>query len=198
MLQLKLDMLYILIISMRRRMYMCKEIIKAFEKFAEGYKKRRLDEIDDFMALFSDAADAQMIGIGATVPGAYEWFTGKNEIKEIILSDWNYWGNVVFDIENMRLTTKGDVAWFSLCAELEQVEQKEETLAFFANKMKKMLGDENISAHDKIFEAAHFGVRRVRECNLGAGYMWKMVITGVLVKKDIWQFHTLHWAMPVD
>jgi len=177
---------------------MSKEILNTFEKFAQGYKKRKADEIDDFMSLFSDDADAQMIGIGATVPGAYEWFTGKEEIKEIILSDWTYWGNVKFDIENIRLTVKGDVAWFSLCAELEQVEQDDETLSFFADKMKEMLEDANMSAHDKMFEAAHFGVRRVRECNLGAGHMWKIVITGVMTKKDIWQFHTLHWAMPVD
>lgn len=174
------------------------EILNTFEKFAQGYEKRHIEDIDNFMTLFCDDEDTQMIGIGATVPEKYEWFTGKREIKEIILSDWNFWGNVEFDIKNIRLTIKGDTAWFSLCAKLEQIEQSDETLSFFAENMKQMLEDKNMSAHDKMFEAAHFGMRRVRECNLGAGHMWSMVITGVLVKTDDWQFHTLHWSMPVD
>ena len=177
---------------------MNKAILDTFKTFEDGYMQKDLKQIDKFMNLFSDDDDAQMIGIGATVPGEYEWFTGKSEITKIIISDWTYWGNVNFDINKIRLTQKGDTAWFSLCAQLEQVKQQEDTMTFFADKMKELLEDNNISAHDRIFEAAHYGIRRVREENLGAGHMWKMVITGVLVKEKTWRFHTLHWSMPVD
>lgn len=174
------------------------QIIETFKKFQEGYKKRDANDIEKFMELFSSDSDVQMIGIGATEPGEYEWFTGIEEIKEIIISDWNYWGEVHFDIENIRISEKNNIAWFSLCASLEQLETKEETWKFYVNQMKEFLEDEIKKAPDKIFEAAHFGVRRVRERNLGAGYQWEMVITGVLVKEEIWKFHTLHWSMPVD
>jgi len=177
---------------------MQEEIIKTFKTFEEGYTKRDADKIDTFMTLFSGREDTQMIGIGATEPGEYEWFTGKEEIKEIILSDWEYWGDVKFDIDNMRISQNGETAWFSLCATLAQIESNDETWGFFAQRMKDMLEDEAQSAHDRIFEAAHFGVRRVREKNLGAGYPWKMVITGVLVNEGGWKIHTLHWSMPVD
>jgi len=177
---------------------MKQEIIRTFRQFEEGYKKRNSDEIDQFMELFCDDSEAQMIGIGATEPGKYEWFTGKKEIQEIILSDWQYWGDVQFDIENIRISEKNDVAWFSLCATLEQIESSEETWGFFEKQMKELLEDKTKNAHDRMFEAAHFGVRRVRERNLGVGHKWKMVITGVLVKEDIWKFHALHWSMPVD
>jgi len=175
-----------------------KDILNVFQKFTEGYKVRAVDHVDDFMEIFSPRADVQMIGIGATVPGAYEWFTGKDEIKEIILSDWTYWGNVHFDMQTLRLSQIENVAWFSLCVTLEQVDSSEDTWGFFLDQMKELLEKDEQTNHDRIFEAAHFGIRRVREKNLGAGYPWRIVITGTLVRDENWQFHTLHWSMPVD
>lgn len=177
---------------------MKEDIIRLFKAFEEGYSQRDKNDIDNFIELFSNESDVQMMGIGATEPGAYEWFTGRDEIREIILSDWEFWGAVHFNIDNMRITERENVAWFSLCAELEQLEANEDSWTFYAQQMKELLEKKEISSHDKIFEAAHFGIRRVREKNLGAGYRFKMVITGVLVKEEKWKIHTLHWSMPVD
>lgn len=188
---------------------MHEEILETFRKFQEGYTVRNSEKIDEFMDIFSNEEDVQMIGIGATVPGAYEWFTGKDKIKEIIVSDWDFWGDVTFDLENIRITEKNGTAWFSLCALLTQIETSEENWEFYLKQMKTLLeeGQEKAdqaqtstkrSAADRMFEAAHFGVRRVRERNLGTGYKWPMVLTGALIKEEIWRFHTLHWSMPVD
>jgi hypothetical protein len=178
---------------------MREKIIKPFRILEQSYEKRNKADIESFMTYFSNESDAQMIGIGAIEPGEYEWFTGKDEIKEIILSDWKYWGNVHFDIDNIRLTTRDNVAWFSLCAQLEQIESSEETWEFFASQMMNLLKKEDAKAADRIFEAAHYGIRRVREKNLGKGHLYDMVITGTLVYEDaLWKFHTLHWSMPVD
>ncbi len=74
----------------------------------------------------------------------------------------------------------------------------EETWDFFADQMKTFLEDKSMSAHDRMFEAAHVGIRRVRERNLGVGHPFKMVITGTLIQEERWRFHTLHWSMPVE
>ncbi len=177
---------------------MNERIIETFKAFENGYSRRAIDEIDSFMGLFSNEEDVQMLGIGATEPGAYEWFQGKEEIKEIVLSDWTYWGKVNFFLDTIHISEKNGVAWFTLCANLEQLEVNEESWEFYANQMKDLMEDQTLSAHDRIFEAAHFGIRRVREKNLGVGYSFKMIITGVLVEEEIWKFHTLHWSMPVD
>ena len=173
--------------------------IEAINYLVESYKVRDMDSIDDFMNYISDDKMAQMIGIGATVPDAYEWFTGKEAIKEIILSDWANWGNVHFDMSTLRLTERTDSAWFTLCATLEQVEMSEETWEFFLSMMKEMLDKKEQKAADRMFEAAHFGMRRVREKNLGEGYPFQMVVTGHMILEDnMWKFHTLHWSMPVE
>lgn len=174
------------------------DILATFDSFVKGYKDRNVSSIDSFMNLFSDNDDIQMIGVGATKPGEYEWFTGKDEIREIILSDWQFWGAVHFDVENIRISERNETAWFSLCAELEQLTLNEDAWGFYLARMKELLDDKSKSSHDRMFEAAHFGIRRVREKNLGVGHRFKMVITGVLVNEGSWKFHTLHWSMPVD
>ena len=59
--------------------------------------------------------------------------------------------------------------------------------------MMDLLKKEDNKASDRIFEAAHYGVRRVRAKNLGAGHLYDMVITGTLVLEDgLWKFNTLH------
>lgn len=174
------------------------KIMETFKAFEEGYVKRNADDIDTFMALFSDEDDVQMLGISATEPGEYEWFKSKEAIREIVLSDWTHWGKVNFRFDLLQISEKNGVAWFTLPASLEQLDANEESWGFYAEQMKKLLENKDMSAHDRMFEAAHFGIRRVREKNLGAGYEFKMVISGVLVEEDIWKFHTLHWSMPVD
>lgn len=173
--------------------------VEVINRLIEGYNTRNSDEIDTFMENFSNENDSQMIGIGATVPGEYEWFTGKNEIKEIVISDWTNWGKVHFDLESLRLTERKETAWFSICATLEQVEMNEETWLFFLSQMKDLLDDKTMKAADRMFEASHFGIRRVREKNLGVGHPYKMIVTGNLVFEDAkWKVHSLHWSMPVE
>lgn len=174
------------------------KIMETLRTLEEGYEKRNADNIDNFMNLFSNEKDVQMLGIGATEPGAYEWFKGREEIREIILSDWTYWGKVNFRFDLLQLKEKSGIAWFTLPATLEQLDTNEEAWEFYAGQMKELLEDESLSPHDRMFEAAHFGIRRVREKNLGTGHEFKMVISGVLVEEDVWRFHTLHWSMPVD
>ena len=48
-------------------------------------------------------------------------------------------------------------------------------------------------------KATHFGMRRIRERHKGKGHAWQFVLTAVLVRTGgQWQFHTIHWSMPVD
>jgi CYTH domain-containing protein len=174
------------------------QIKKLIIEFIKGYKEKDLEKIDSFMNLFSDKEDTQLIGIGATIPGAYEWFTGKSEIKEIVISDWKNWGNVDFDLNTLRITKNSDTAWLSICATLEQIDSSEDTWEFFMNQMKSFLEEPNKKSSDKMFNATHYGLRRLYERNLGKGHKWIMVITGVMIKEDKWKIHTLHWSMPVE
>jgi hypothetical protein len=65
--------------------------------------------------------------------------------------------------------------------------------------MKQIIEEDKKDVDDKLVEATHFGMRRLREHLKGLGYKWPFVISAVLQREeDQWRFHTIHWSMPVD
>ena len=73
-------------------------VMQVLQSFQDGYSTRDIDKLDHFMELFSPAEDIELIGIGASARNGYEWFQGPERIREIIESDWKYWGDVRLDV----------------------------------------------------------------------------------------------------
>lgn len=175
------------------------DVKKALQKFQDGYESRNLDMLDQFMDLFVRSDSVELIGIGATVRGGDEWFRGPDQIREIIASDWQFWGEVVLKVEEAQISVQGDTAWLSTSGELVQNETFDAAMGIYLNQMKDLLEDDTQDPGARLMEATHFGLRRLRERQKGSGYAWPLVITAVLLKTDgSWRFHTLHWSMPVD
>lgn len=175
------------------------EIVQALQRFQDGYAARDLAALDEFMQLFVQSNDVELIGIGASVRGGNEWFQGVVAIREIIESDWTYWGDVELDVEGAKVTVRGDVAWLSTTGALVQTGTFDQALPFYLKQMKELLEDKADDPDARLMEATHFGMRRLRERGLGDGHRWPFVFTTVLVRSDsVWRFHTIHWSMPVD
>lgn len=171
----------------------------ALRKFQEGYTARDLARLDEFMDLFAPEGDPELIGIGASVRGGNEWFEGLAAVREIVESDWTYWGDVWLDVDGARISALGDVAWLSTTGTITQTDTHDEALPFYLQQMKEMLEKEEWDADERLVEATHFGMRRLRERLKGKGHTWPFVLTAVLVRTEArWRFHTIHWSMPVD
>ena len=93
--------------------------------------------------------DAELIGIGATTRGENEWFQGSKKIREIIESDWTYWGDVRLDVEGARISTLGDAAWLSTNGGLAQTKTFDEVLGFNLDQMKELLEDDDADAYQR-------------------------------------------------
>jgi hypothetical protein len=168
-------------------------------QFQEGYRTRDVSALDEFMGLFDQDEGIELIGVGASERGGNEWFEGAQAIREIIQSDWEYWGQVEIDVQGAKISVKDQVAWFTTTGTLEQTDTFDQALPFYLDQMRGMLEDDEKDPDEKLLEASHFGVRRLRERLKGAGYQWPFVISAVLIKRaDSWKFHTIHWSMPVD
>lgn len=175
------------------------EVRGVLRQFQKGYKGRDLSKLDEFMTLFHQSDDSELIGIGAAVRGGTEWFQGIDQIREIIESDWTYWGDVIIDVEGAKINVLGDVAWLSTAGVLLQTDTHDEALSFYVKQMVALLEDESMDADSQLMEATHFGMRRLRERHLGKGHEWPFVLTAVLIRSDNkWRFATIHWSMPVD
>jgi hypothetical protein len=175
------------------------EVRKLLQQFQNGYKERNIEKLDAFVSLFSQNEDIELIGIGAFERGGIEWFEGADKIREIIQSDWEYWGDVRIDVEGAKIHVKGEAAWMTTSGTLEQTETFDQALPQYLDQMKTIIEDENKGADEKLLEASHFGVRRLRERLKGKGYKWPFVISAIFVREEKqWRFHTIHWSMPVD
>jgi hypothetical protein len=171
----------------------------ALQKFQDGYTARDVTRLDDFMQLFVQDGAIEMIGIGASKRAAGEWFEGVSRIREIVESDWKYWGDVKLDVEGANINLLGDVAWLSTTGTVTQTEAFDTAIQFHLNDMKAIFDQEGLSADEILMEATHYGMRRLRERSKGIGHSWPFTFTAVLIKDEAdWRFHTLHWAMPVD
>lgn len=169
------------------------------QKFQDGYTARQVAGLDEFMQLFVQAEDVEMIGIGAAKRAANEWFEGPGRIRDIVESDWRYWGDVRLDVEGAKITVHGDVAWLSTTGTVTQTEAFDTAIQFHLDDMKSILSQEGLTADAKLMEATHYGLRRLRERAKGLGHRWPLTFTAVLIQDQVgWRFHTLHWAMPVD
>jgi len=174
---------------------------QVLQRFQDGYLARDIAQLDAFMDLFVAGDEPELIGIGAVARNQNEWFEGAPRIREIVESDWTYWGDVRLDVQTARITVRGEVAWLSTVGTILQTDdiQTDAVTESTLQQMQALLEDETLSPRARLVEAAHFGVRRWREREKPAGYPWPFVFTAVLVQQEgQWRFHSIHWSMPVD
>jgi hypothetical protein len=175
------------------------QVRSAFQKFQDGYTARDVARLDEFMKLFVQDDSIEMIGVGASKRSANEWFEGSARIREIVESDWLYWGDVQFDVEGARITVRGEAAWLSTTGTVTQTKAFDTAIEFHLNDMKAIFDRADLSADQKLMEATHYGIRRMYERSKGIGHSWPFTFTAVLLKEgNEWHIHTIHWSMPVD
>jgi len=175
------------------------EVRSALQKFQDGYTSRDIKKLDEFMQLFVQNDSIEMIGIGASKRAENEWFEGLDRVRYIIEGDWTYWGDVKLDVGGAKITVQGDVAWLSTTGTVTQTKAFDTAIQFHLDDMKAIFDKEELSADEKLIEATHYGMRRLRERSKGMGHSWPFTFTAVLIKDgNEWRFHTLHWAMPVE
>lgn len=175
------------------------QVRNILRKFRDGYVTRDKSKLDQFMNLFAPTNEIEFIGVGASERGGDEWFNGHAAIRDIIDGDWTYWGAVDIDVDGTQVTVSGETAWFSATGTLTSGDEYEEAYPFYLEQMRDLLMDESKSLDDRLTDATHFGVRRLRDRMRGKGARWPFVITAVLVKTDgSWGFHTLHWSFPAE
>lgn len=178
------------------------EVRDVLRKFQDAYSARDSRRLDETMSLFLASDEIELIGVGAKERNGYEWFQGPAAIREIIAGDWEFWGDVMLDVEGAKININGETAWLTTTGTLTQTGQHDKAIVEFAKMMRSMLEeveDQEKNAEKMIMEATHYGLRRLREKSLGIGFKWPFTFTAILVFNELgWKFHTIHWAMPVD
>ena len=113
-----------------------RDVRAVLQKFQDGYTARDLSKLDGFMQWFVQDDSIEMIGIGASKRAANEWFEGVERVREIIESDWKYWGDVRLDVDGAKITSHGAVAWLSTTGTVTQTQAFDTAIQFHLNDMK--------------------------------------------------------------
>jgi len=76
--------------------------------FAQGYVDRDIEKLDEFCSKLISKDNILILG---TMPN--EIFKGYIEASELIESDWLYWGDVTFLMDEANVSAQDSVAWVS-------------------------------------------------------------------------------------
>jgi hypothetical protein len=82
-------------------------VLQVLRLFQDGYVKRDIAQLDPFMRrLFPDSDEILMLGTGSL-----EWMRGYAPVRQLVKSDWQYWGDARFAMDDSIIWASGDVAW---------------------------------------------------------------------------------------
>lgn len=179
---------------------MNKEIIENLRFFQEGYIKRDLDSIDNFMDTLFDKNDNILI-VG-TSDG--EWCIGYEEAKNLFLSDWEYWGDLRIDIEEAVISLTDNAALVFVPGTVkysfsDSDERYSRYIDFVKRYFQEDSSDSRKSNKVKLAEInwvlCHLLHQR-EDCE--RNYLWKLGVSFVFVKKaDRWVIRQMQFSLPV-
>jgi len=171
------------------------EVREVLRQFQNGYTKRDIKNIDYFVEeLFIISDDTYILGTGTG-----ELFLGIEQVKTLLKNDWEYWGDVNIDLENIHIDIENEVAWFAAAGTVkytfqDTVERYDNYLNFIKNKTK----ESELTARQKVALinwvlalTYHQRLDKQRE------YLWALRLSGVLLKDNgKWKFAQLHFSIP--
>ena len=172
-----------------------KEVVHQFQ---QGYLDRDLDAVDKFMDLFYDEGIMEVIGTDAYVKGKGEWCLDKNALKKIVYSDWQNWGDLRLDVDNLKVHVNGQTAWFATTGTVSRTMEPAQSYKNFLGYLKWVTENEPaVSAKDKLLDVLRGGIITMAEAEQGATYIWPIRLTAVLIKEnDRWRFCQMTFSFP--
>lgn len=158
------------------------EQIKAvLTKLGEGYKKRDPKLAETYMKeLFINDDSLFMLGTSSD-----ELCPGLDEVKDLLESDWEYWGDVEFQLDKVLIDVSEDVAWFATPGTVKYTfEHSQSRYDSYVDFVRTKANDETMSASKRIALVNWALALTYHQQTLDVrDYYCAMRMTGVMVKK---------------
>lgn len=170
------------------------EIRHLLQKFQDGYIHRDVTQADSFMELFTP--DCEVIGTNGVKPGMDEWYTDRASARELVVGDWDGWGDLRLDLESMSVHSRGDVGWVAAHATVTKMIGAE-NYASYLEFVKSFINDPKLSAEQKLLHILRGGTNTVYELRRGEKFVWALRFTAVVVREaGGWKFAQMNFSFP--
>lgn len=155
------------------------EVRNKLQVLQDGYIKRDVSYVDDYMKEVF-LLNEELIVIGTD---ADELCLGVDAARGIVESDWKYWGDFKFNVDNALISVNGDVAYFTTKAFLERNITDKTMIGWINSSNKYTFSSEEAPKH-KLLEALNDTIGYMYEMEKGEAFIVPMRFSGVLVRKD--------------
>lgn len=164
-------------------------------EFQDGYTRRDPARLDAFMELF--ASDAEAIGTNGVRPGVDEWYTSRATARELVVGDWEGWGDLRLDLDTVSIHTRESAGWIAAAATVTETIGAENYDAFLAG-VKEFIETSPLPAEQKLHYILRGGSNTVYELRRGETFVWPLRFTAVVVRGDEerWQFTQVNFSFP--
>lgn len=170
------------------------EIKNVLQVFQDGYTKRNLDYVDEYIKKVF-LLDEELVVIGTD---AEELCLGIEATKGIIESDWKYWGDFKFNVDDALICVNGDIAYFTTKAILHRVVSNQTILDWISGSTKYTF-ESDMAPKQRLMAALYNILDLLYENEKGEVYITPMRFSGVLVKKDgRWLIYHLQYSDYAD
>jgi hypothetical protein len=164
-------------------------------RFQEGYSNRDQSHLDEFMELFIDGDELEVIGTNAVDLSGEEWCQGKEAVRALVGGDWEHWGDVRFDMEGAHIHVRGEVAWIATTGTVKDTISTKDRYAGFLDYVEGVLQDEELNKQAKMLGIVRLGNDLALDLPLSETYVWPFRLTAVAVQDgDEWRFHQMHFS----
>lgn len=172
------------------------EVRRVLQAFQDGYTTRDTAQLPEFMGLFVDDDDLEVIGTGATREGEGEWCLGPEAVRSLIESDWKYWGDLRIDVAGARIHVRGNVAWVATRGTVTDRIPEGPAYRSYLSYVTEVL-EQDQSPKLKLLELVRTGTHALYELEQGEEFVWPLRLTAILVRHaEGWRFHRMQFSYP--
>lgn len=174
------------------------QIKAVIQYFQDGYRLRDVDTVDRFMNLFCEDGRLEIIGTDAFIKGQGEWCLNRAALKKLVVGDWQGWGDLRLDTEDLTIHVKGEAAWFAATGTVSRSIEPDQSYRNFLGYMKWVTENEpEIPVKEKLLDMLRGGITTLANAEMGATYIWPLRLTAVLVKEaGRWRFCQMTFSFP--
>ena len=173
------------------------EVREVLQRFQDGYTRRDLTAVDEFMELFAALPELEVIGTNGIRPGVDEWHLGRAGARELVAGDWEGWGDVRLDVEGANIHVLGEVAWLATPATVTMDIPKEANIRSYLGRVQEMIAKAERPPEELLHDILRGGSNTLYEQSRGEHFVWPLRFTAVLVRDEgEWKFHQMNFSFP--